>query len=51
MKPTWKITYEIPPMRGLYHENVAANTQEGAIEFLESIINHRIRVVKVEEIQ
>jgi hypothetical protein len=48
VKKDWKITFEILPMRGLYEEVISANTQEGAIEFLETLKRHKIRVVKVE---
>jgi hypothetical protein len=50
MRKEFKITYEIFPLRALYHETVIASSQESAIEFLEMINNHRIKIVKVEEV-
>lgn len=50
LKKLWKITYEIPPLRGLYNEKVVAESQKGAIEFLETFYNHQIRIMNVNEV-
>ncbi|MED1863401.1 hypothetical protein P4V41_08025 [Fictibacillus nanhaiensis] len=46
----WRIGYEIRPMRGIYFQNVIANTQEGAIDFLQSLNDYDLNIISVHEV-